>query len=92
MLSLAVLGIIFCLLLVMGIPITFSLGLSSAAGLLMMGRPLSTVAISIFQGIESWVLLAIPPLSSPAFSWNGAGSAIASSTSPGPWWDGSGEV
>ena len=60
MLSLAVLGIIFLLLLVMGIPITFSLGLSSAAGLLIMERPLSTVAISIFQGIESWVLLAIP--------------------------------
>ena len=60
MLSLAVLGIIFLLFLVMGIPITFSLGLSSAAGLLIMDRPLSTVAISIFQGIESWVLLAIP--------------------------------
>jgi tripartite ATP-independent transporter DctM subunit len=63
MLSLATLGIIFLIFLVflvMGIPIAFSLGLSSVAGLLLMDRPLSTVAISIFHGIESWVLLAIP--------------------------------
>jgi C4-dicarboxylate transporter, DctM subunit len=60
MLSLSVLGVIFLLFLIMGIPIAFALGLSSAVGLLIMGKPLSTVAISIFQGIESWVLLAIP--------------------------------
>lgn len=60
MLSLTILGIVFVLFLLMGIPIVFALGLSSVAGLLIMERPLSTVAISIFQGIESWVLLAIP--------------------------------
>lgn len=60
MLSLFVLGIIFVLLMILGIPITFSLGLSSVAGLWMMGKPLVTMPIAIFQGIESWVLLAIP--------------------------------
>lgn len=60
MFSLIFLGFVFFLLMLLGIPIAFSLGLSSVAGLLIMGKPLATVAISIFQGIESWVLLAIP--------------------------------
>ncbi len=60
MISLSFLGIIFILLLLLGVPITFSLGLSSVAGLWIMGKPMATVPITIFQGIESWVLLAIP--------------------------------
>ncbi|HYB20815.1 MAG TPA: TRAP transporter large permease, partial [Thermodesulfobacteriota bacterium] len=60
MLSLSLLGIVFVLLMLLGIPITFSLGLSSVAGLWIMEKPLATVPIAIFQGIESWVLLAIP--------------------------------
>lgn len=54
------LGLLFVSLLILGVPIAFSLGLSSVIGLLIMGKPLATVIISIFQGIETWVLLAIP--------------------------------
>ncbi len=60
MFVLMLLGFVFVLLLILGVPIAFSLGLSSVIGLLIMGKPLATVIISIFQGIETWVLLAIP--------------------------------
>lgn len=60
MLTLFALGIVFVGLLILGIPIAFALGISSVVGLLIMGKPLATFSISIFQGIESWVLLAVP--------------------------------
>ena len=60
MFTLLALGLAFVGLLILGLPIAFSLGLSGLVGLLVMGKPLSTFLISIFQGIESWVLLAVP--------------------------------
>lgn len=60
MLVLIVLGVVFILLLILGLPIAFALGISSVFGLWIMGKPLSVFPISIFQGIESWVLLAVP--------------------------------
>lgn len=60
MLTLIILGVSFILLLILGIPIAFALGISGIIGLIIMGKPLVTFSISIFQGIESWVLLAVP--------------------------------
>jgi C4-dicarboxylate transporter DctM subunit len=60
MLTLFALGVVFIGLLILGIPIAFALGISSVVGLLVMGKPLVTFSISMVQGIESWVLLAIP--------------------------------
>jgi tripartite ATP-independent transporter DctM subunit len=60
MFTLIILGVAFILLLILGIPIAFALGISSIIGLTVMGKPLVTFSISIFQGIESWVLLAVP--------------------------------
>jgi C4-dicarboxylate transporter, DctM subunit len=58
--TLAVLGAVFVLLLILGVPIAFSLAASSTLGLWLMGKPLATFSIAVFQGMESWVLLAVP--------------------------------
>ena len=60
MITLAVLGAVFVLLLILGVPIAFSLAASSTLGLWLMGKPLATFSIAVFQGMESWVLLAVP--------------------------------
>jgi len=58
--TLTVLGAVFVLLLILGVPIAFSLAASSTLGLWLMGKPLATFSIAVFQGMESWVLLAVP--------------------------------
>ena len=60
MITLTVLGAVFVLLLILGVPIAFSLAASSTLGLWLMGKPLATFSIAVFQGMESWVLLAVP--------------------------------
>lgn len=56
-----IIGIIFVITLFAGIPIAFSIGLCSFAGLIIMGDiPLHLMAIRVLRGIDSFPLLAIP--------------------------------
>lgn len=51
----------FAVLLILGVPIGFALGLSSMGGILFMGGGnLVTVAQRTFEGMNSWALLAVP--------------------------------
>ena len=52
--------IAFMLLLFLGVPITFSMGLGSLLGLIVSGNPLSVVGQRLFSGINSFSLMAIP--------------------------------
>lgn len=52
--------IVFMILLFMGVPIAFSMGLGSLLGLLVSGNPLSVVGQRLFSGINSFSLMAIP--------------------------------
>ncbi|MBX6377847.1 MAG: TRAP transporter large permease [Clostridia bacterium] len=51
---------VFVVLVVLGLPIAFALGVSGVVGLLAGGFPLSKLPSSMLAGAESWVLLAIP--------------------------------
>ncbi|GAB3680256.1 TRAP transporter large permease [Salinisphaera aquimarina] len=51
---------VFAVLLVIGIPIAFSLGLASLTYLLLAGIPLTIVPQKLYGGIDSFVLLCIP--------------------------------
>ena len=53
------LGIIVALMLC-GVPITFTLGIVSAAVLIIRGYPLGLIPHMMTTGVESWVLLAVP--------------------------------
>jgi len=50
----------FALMLVLGVPIAYSLGLSSAIVMLMLDVPLSIIAQTAYHGLDSFVLLAVP--------------------------------
>ena len=52
--------IVFMILLFMGVPIAFSMGLGSLLGLLVSSNPLSVVGQRLFSGINSFSLMAIP--------------------------------
>lgn len=52
--------IVFMILLFMGVPIAFSMGLGSLLGLMVSGNPLSVVGQRLFSGINSFSLMAIP--------------------------------
>ncbi|GAF12427.1 LOW QUALITY PROTEIN: TRAP-type C4-dicarboxylate transport system, large permease component [Bacillus sp. JCM 19046] len=52
--------VLFLLFIGFGIPIAFSLGLSSLIYLLVAGVPLATIPQTMFAGINSFVMLAIP--------------------------------
>lgn len=52
--------VLFLLFIGFGIPIAFSLGLSSLIYLLVAGVPLATIPQTMFSGINSFVMLAIP--------------------------------
>ncbi|WP_136247066.1 TRAP transporter large permease [Halomonas borealis] len=55
-----VLFAVFLVLLVMGMPIAFSLGLASLSYLLLAGIPLTIVPQRLYAGIDTFVLLCIP--------------------------------
>ncbi|GAK03931.1 TRAP-type C4-dicarboxylate transport system, large permease component [Geomicrobium sp. JCM 19037] len=52
--------VLFLLLIALGIPIAFSLGISSLIYLLVAGVPLTVIPQTMFAGIDSFVMLAIP--------------------------------
>lgn len=52
--------IILTLLLVVGVPVSFALGLSALASIMIMGLPLSTVALRMTDALNSFALLALP--------------------------------
>ena len=58
--EIAVLLGVFAFLLFAGIPIAFSLGVSSLAYLMMAGIPLTIVPQRFYAGMDSFVLLCIP--------------------------------
>ena len=58
--ELAVLAICFIVLLLMGLPIAFNLMVSSMAYLIVGGYPLTIVAQRMFDGMNSFALLAVP--------------------------------
>ena len=51
---------IFIVLILLSMPIVFSLGVAAVAGLLIGGYPLQMLSSSLVGGSQSWVLLAIP--------------------------------
>jgi len=55
-----VLFLSFTVLLVLGVPISYSLGVSSAIVIHMLGLPLTVVAQAAYNGLDSFVLLAVP--------------------------------
>src|SRR5690606_36002795 len=56
----AVLFLSFGLMLLLGVPIAYCLGLSSALVIFMLDMPLSMIAQTAYHGLDSFVLLAIP--------------------------------
>lgn len=71
--SLAVLGLVFLLGLLIGVPVAVTLGLSSMAYLLMNGMPLVVIPQKMFAGIDSFVLLCIPGFILAGNLMNGGG-------------------
>ena len=69
----AVLFITFFVLLVLNVPISVCLGLSSAAAILYSGTSLTIVATNIYSGISKFLLLAIPFSYYPEISWRRRG-------------------
>jgi tripartite ATP-independent transporter DctM subunit len=57
MFAIAALGIV---LLLIGVPVAFSLGLAGMLGVWMSGLPLSVTATRLFTGVDSFVFLAVP--------------------------------
>ena len=60
MLAVYILSLLILLLLLMGAPIAFVLGIPPISYLLLEGYPLTTVPARIFGGIDNFVLIAIP--------------------------------
>lgn len=58
--SLTILGAVFVLGLILGIPVAITLGLASVAYLLSAGMPLVVVPQKMYAGIDTFVLLSIP--------------------------------
>src|SRR4026207_1246042 len=58
----AIIAVSFFVLLLLGVPVAFVIGASGFIGLWWSGQyPLSVVVKQIFEGVDSFVLLAIPP-------------------------------
>src|SRR6185312_10544886 len=57
---LAIVAIIFVLLLLISMPIVFSLAVAGVAGLWLGGYPMQQLSSALVSGSQSWVLLAIP--------------------------------
>lgn len=62
----------FVILLMLRMPISFTLGISSALTALYLNIPLATVFQRMVSGVQSFSLLAIRSSSSPARSWDRA--------------------
>src|SRR5690606_14946146 len=71
--SLAILGLVFLLGLLIGIPVAVTLGLSSMAYLLVNGMPLVVIPQKMFAGMDSFVLLCIPGFILAGNLMNGGG-------------------
>lgn len=71
--SLAILGLVFVLGLLIGIPVAVTLGLSSMAYLLVNGMPLVVIPQKMFAGMDSFVLLCIPGFILAGNLMNGGG-------------------
>ena len=57
----AICFILFFVLLAIGIPIAFAIGLATVAALLIVGTtPLQVITITMFQGLNSFLMLAVP--------------------------------
>jgi C4-dicarboxylate transporter DctM subunit len=52
--------LLLCVLLFLGFPVGFGLGLAGLAGLLLTGQPLAIVAEVLYSSVDNFVLLAIP--------------------------------
>ena len=72
----------FVILLMMRMPISFTLGISSVLTALYLNIPLATLFQRMVNGA--------PSFSWPARSWARAASPAGSSPSQMPWWDGCG--
>ena len=57
---LLILSIVFCILLILGMPVSFSLGLASLAAMLYDGLPLFLLVRKMYSGIDVFVLVAVP--------------------------------
>jgi TRAP-type transport system large permease protein len=57
MLAVAALGLV---LLFVGVPVAFALGLAGMLGVWLAGIPMSVVATRLFTGVDSFVFLAVP--------------------------------
>lgn len=69
----AIMFIIFLVLLLMGVPIAFSLGLSSLFYLFTNGIPLTVIAQKFYAGMDSFTLLCIPGFMLAGALMNGGG-------------------
>lgn len=57
----AVVTVSFCVLLLLGVPVAFTIGVAGLTGLMFSGNyPLTIVVQQVFQSVDSFVLLAIP--------------------------------
>lgn len=55
-----IMGVVFVLMMLIGVPIVFALGMAGAAGLWALDLPLITVPTRLFTGMDNFVLLAAP--------------------------------
>ena len=72
--SLAILGLVFVLGLVIGMPVAITLGVSSLAYLLYQGMPLVVIPQKMYAGMDSFVLLCIPGFILAGNLMNGGGT------------------
>jgi len=70
--------VVLCVLLFVGFPVGFALGLSGVVGLLLSGQPLSIVGDVLYSSVDNFVLLAIPlfVLMSRIMMYSGLGEGI----------------
>ena len=64
---------VFLVFVFLGIPVSFSIGLSTVAAVLAKGMPLAFVSQMAFTGLDSYTYLAIPMFILPAILWRPAG-------------------
>jgi hypothetical protein len=84
--ALTILCVSFTLLLLLGVPVAFSIGLSALATLLYEGLPLAVGFQQMISGMNPSPSWRSPSSSSPAKSCCTAASPTASSTSAKSWW------
>ena len=80
----AMMFIIFLVLLLIGVPIAFSLGLSSLFYLFTNNIPLTVISQKFYSGMDSFTLLCIPGFMLAGALMNGGGITLISVI---PFWD-----